>query len=532
MKEFAKLYEQLDQTSSTLEKVERMKDYFSNVPPEDAAWALFFLSGKRLKRLIGSKLLHEWCLEESGYPDWLYQECYAAVGDTAEVITLILPETSTSKESLSLSEWMEERILPLKDKTKQEQKKLVCQWWKELNRLERFILNKILTGSLRVGVSYLLTLRALQQTTGVSRIYLSQRLIGGWQPTKDFFLELSHPEQKKEADNISPFPFFLASPLDKPLEELGEPFNWQVEWKWDGIRSQIVRKKTQAGIWSRSVELINEQFPELLEMAFLLPEVILDGEILAYRDGKALPFAELQKRLNRKKPSQEYIKNVPISFMAYDLIEWEGEDKRLQPLIKRRQHLSDLISSINHPRLILSPVVSFKDWIDLEHLKNQARSLQTEGLMLKNKDSPYGTGRQKGNWWKFKISPMTIDAVLMYAQPGSGRRASLFTDYTFGVWQNEELIPLAKAYSGLSQEEIKELDAWIRKNTQEKFGPVRQVKPFHVFELAFEGIQQSNRHKSGIAVRFPRIQRWRKDKKAEEADQLESVKTLLKNYET
>lgn len=531
MKQFALLYEKLDQTTSTLEKIELMRGYFSSTPPEDAAWALYFLSGKRLKRLLGTKLLHEWCLEQSGYPEWLYSECYGAVGDTAELITLILPENIHPNQTLTLSQWMEQRILPLKNLSKLEQKDLVCQWWQELNRLERFILNKILTGALRVGVSHLLTLRALQQAFGISRIHLSQRLLGDWQPHQDFFLSLADPAAKRKDDDLSPYPFFLASPLEKSLEELGDPSDWQVEWKWDGIRSQIVRREQKSAIWSRSVELINEQFPELVEMAETLPEVCLDGEILAFTEGKALPFAELQKRLNRKKPSLEYIKSVPIAFIAYDFIENEAIDLRTTPLKERRNLLKTLVEKISHPRLILSPLVEFKDWNELGILKEKARSLQTEGLMLKNLSSSYGTGRQKGSWWKFKIAPMTIDAVLMYAQPGSGRRASLFTDYTFGVWSEGQLIPIAKAYSGLSQEEITELDQWIRRHTEEKFGPVRQVKPFHVFELAFEAIQLSKRHKSGIAVRFPRIARWRKDKTAAEAENLDDVKNLLKNYE-
>lgn len=531
MRDFAILYENLDQTSSTLEKIDLMRQYFQKASPGDAAWALFFLSGKRLKRLIGTKLLHDWCIEISGYPEWLYQECYSSVGDTAETITLILPEyPSENNPPLSLAEWMEERILPLKVLDKGEQKQAVCDWWKKLNRLERYILNKILTGALRVGVSYLLTLRALHLALEIPRITLSQRLLGDWIPSSEFFLNLS-AEGSKENKDLSPFPFYLASPLDKKLEDLGAPQDWQVEWKWDGIRSQIVKRFEKSAIWSRNIELINEQFPELVEMVNALPNLVLDGEILAFQNDLPLPFFELQKRLNRKSPSSEYIKNVPIIFMAYDLLEYEDDDLRQIPLSTRRKKLEQLIKKFPHPRLKISSSVLFQNWEKLDDLKNQARSQQTEGLMLKKKESLYGSGRQKGSWWKFKVTPMTIDAVLMYAQPGSGRRANLFTDYTFGVWQGDELIPIAKAYSGLSQDEITELDQWIRRNIEEKFGPVRKLKPYHVFELAFEAIQLSKRHKSGIAVRFPRIVRWRKDKKVEEAEKLEDVKLLLKQYE-
>ncbi|OJU82316.1 MAG: ATP-dependent DNA ligase [Chlamydia sp. 32-24] len=528
MKKFTELFRHLDQTSSTLEKIQVMKEYFSSTPSEDAAWALFFLSGKRLKRLISTKFLKLWCKEAANCPDWLYDECYANVGDTAETIALLVPKTREETVSLSLNEWMETRILPLKEWDIERQRMSVISWWQELDSTEKFLINKILTGGFRVGVSFLMTLRALQAAFQTSRIALNQKLMGDWVPSHAFFEHLKDSSSIDRSNNFTPYPFYLASPLELNLDELGTTNQWLAEWKWDGIRSQTIHRNNKTVIWSRGIDMISSQFPEIIDaMRDIQENVVIDGEILPFLDNAPLPFGVLQKRLGRKKTTSQIIEQNPVILMAYDLLEYNGEDLRELPLIERREFLEGLIDKLNHPLIKISPLINVNSWNELVLLKDNARELKTEGIMLKRKSSPYGAGRQRGNWWKVKIAPMTLDLVLMYAQPGSGRRASLYTDYTFGAWNGEEIVPIAKAYSGLSQDEIKELDNWIRRHTVEKFGPVRQLEIFHVFEIAFEGIQASNRHKSGVALRFPRILRWRKDKVAKEADQLETIKKAL-----
>lgn len=522
VKKFAALFDKIDQTQSTNEKVQHIKNYFCTCSDADGAWALFFLSGHRIKRLISSTMLREWSIELLHLPRWLIEESYAAVGDTSEAISLLLPrKEEQTQHEYSLSEWMEKIIKPLKNKNIEEKKAIILSFWKTLNTKETFIINKILTGSFRVGVSSLLTLKALSQAIKVPREILSQRLMGNWEPRASFFNELKSNEESQKY--LNPYPFYLAYPFEGELESLGSLSDWLIEWKWDGIRGQAVVREEGVALWSRGNELVSDQFPELINAFKILPVgTVLDGEILAYADNRPLPFADLQKRLGRKNVSKSMIEKVPIAFIGYDLLEYAGEDLRLKSLQERRSILENL--HLPFPHILLSQRVSGVTWSDILKLRLESRMRGSEGLMLKKLDSAYGVGRQKGNWWKYKVDPMTLDAVLIYAQAGTGRRANLFTDYTFGVWKNNELIPIAKAYSGLDQIEINELDRWIRKNTIEKFGPVRKVKAQYVFEIGFEAIQKSNRHKSGIALRFPRILRWRKDKPIEESDTLEFIK--------
>lgn len=518
MEEFIQLIEKIEQTKSTLEKTAFIHDYFSKSSPEDSVWALFFLSGNKLKRVIGPSKLWEWCLEASELPDWLMEESYASVGDLAETIALLMGSKKTDVQKLPLNKWITEKIYPLASMENEDQKKEIINFWKELSPQMIFILNKILTGSLRIGVSHLITLNALSKVLKIPKETLSHRLMGSWTPTAEFFESLKGAEQE---GNLNPYPFYLASPLQDSLESLGNPEEWIAEWKWDGIRAQAVNRK-EIAIWSRGNELISHQFPELMEAFKKLPQgSVLDGEILAYRDGTPLVFNELQKRLGRKKLSQNLINEVPTVFMIYDILEFEGQDLRKKPLQERRSLFENWELD---PKIVVSPIIQFSHWEEIAQKRNEAATNNTEGVMLKKKDSPYLVGRRRGKWWKYKIDPKTIDAVLIYAQPGQGWRANLYTDYTFGVWNDLELVPIAKAYSGLSMEEIQQLDRWIRKNTLEKFGPVRRVKPEQVFEIAFEGIQISSRHKSGVAFRFPRILRWRHDKPVEECDTLENIK--------
>jgi ATP-dependent DNA ligase len=504
-------------------------EYFRSAPPQDAAWAVHFLSGRRPKRLIGSRKLASWASIEARLPEWLFEESYQAVGDLAETITLILPDTGESSE-LPLSYWVEQRLLPLRGEEEDVQREVMVASWRELDRRERFVWNKLITGSFRVGASQRLLIRALAEISSLSEGVIAHRLMGAWEPSAEFFVRLIAPDTR-DADISRPYPFFLAFPLDGPPAELGPVDCWMAEWKWDGIRAQLIRRGGKSFLWSRGEELLTGRFPEIEALGALLPEgTVVDGELLPWLDGAPLPFSQLQRRIGRKNLGRKILDEVPAALVAYDLLEAGSEDIRHQPLNVRRARLASLITGVPAAeRLILSPAIVADDWDALIEARSRAREIGAEGIMLKRLDSAYGVGRRRGEWWKWKVDPLSVDAVLIYAQAGSGKRAGLFTDYTFGIWEGDHLVPFAKAYSGLTDEEIRRVDQFIRRNTLEKFGPVRTVKPELVFELHFEGIQPSSRHKSGLAVRFPRMARWRTDKKAEEADTIETVRALLKS---
>ncbi|HUE00132.1 MAG TPA: ATP-dependent DNA ligase [Bryobacteraceae bacterium] len=524
MKAFADLYAALDETTKTNEKVEALTRYFARVPPADAAWAATFLIGRRPKRLLESRKLAQWATEESGIPDWLFGECYHAVGDFAETIALLLPPAQASSD-LPLHHWIEERLLPLRDADDETRRAALVSAWREMDERQRFAWNKIITGEFRVGVSQSLVVRAVAAVSGLDAASVSHRLMGDWQPTGEFWLQLVASDTG-DADISRPYPFFLAYPVEGPVEDLGDIRDWQVEWKWDGIRAQLIRRKGRTFVWSRGEELMTDRFPELEAVGAVLPDgVVVDGEILPWKNGEPLPFAQMQRRTGRKVLGPRILSEAPVVMVAYDLLELNGEDIRERPLEFRRACLEGIAPI--ESALIVSPIVRADTWEELAARRQEARARKVEGFMLKRLGSPYRVGRRRGDWWKWKIEPYSVDAVLIYAQPGNGRRASLFTDYTFGVWDGDELVPFAKAYSGLTDDEIRQVDAFVRANTMEKFGPVRAVKPELVFELAFEGIQRSPRHRSGIAVRFPRMARWRTDKRAKDADTLETIRALL-----
>jgi ATP-dependent DNA ligase len=527
---FARLFERIDGTTSTNAKVDAMAEYLITAPPADAAWAVFFLTGRRLKRLVSGPAIRDWTLAATGFEGWMLEECYAVVGDGAETAALMLDRASLGRPpgrppQVTLSEWVEQRILPLKQLDPAAQQSQVTEWLLSLDRWPRFILLKLLTGELRLGVSQTLVVRALAQAADLPAMTIAARLMGDWRPSADWFASLiAHGET---AENRSrPYPFYLASPLEEDITTLGSPSDWLIEWKWDGIRAQLVKRAGGVHLWSRGEELITHRFPEITAAATRLADgTVLDGEVLAFSGDRPLPFSALQQRIGRQKLVAQMVHAVPVVFMSYDILESEGRDVRDAPLFERREMLERVLAGTSMLRL--SPRVIVASWDELAALRTQSRARGVEGFMVKRLDSHYGVGRKRGDWWKWKIDPHTIDAVLIYAQPGSGKRASLLTDYTFGVWDNGELVPIAKAYSGLSNEEISELDRWIRRHTRERFGPVRHVEPVHVFELGFEAIAASSRHKSGVAVRFPRMLRWRKDKPAQQADTLEAVKGLL-----
>jgi DNA ligase-1 len=556
---FAGLFASLDQTNSTNAKVEAMVQYFRSVPPADAAWATFFLTGRRIKRLVPYAAVSHWTMSATGVSEWLLTECYSVVGDGAETASLILDQISVPDElrsrinpTLSLSDWVELRILPLRQMDQKDQEVSVIEWILPLDRWQRLVLFKLLTGELRLGVSHTLVVRALAQVSDVDPATMAARLMGDWMPSAAWFESIMSPGVTDD-DLSKPYPFYLASPFeDEPFDLDG----WQIEWKWDGIRAQLVKRGGRIHVWSRGEELITNRFPEVVDAAQFLPDgTVLDGEIVAFRDDRPLPFSALQQRIGRQKQVARKARDIPVVFMTYDVIERDGVDIRAEPLAVRRGWLQALVAAAAEQSVVVpqpqpataapllpfdgsqeqrpsvlrvSPVLGAQSWDELARLRSDSRTFGVEGLMLKRSDSAYGVGRKRGDWWKWKIDPFTIDAVLIYAQPGSGKRASLLTDYTFGVWDNGELVPVAKAYSGLTNQEIGEMDRWIRRHTVERFGPVRHVEPIHVFELGFVAIARSTRHRSGIAVRFPRMLRWRKDKPASEADTLETVLQLVR----
>jgi DNA ligase-1 len=549
MKSFAALYRELDATTSSLAKQAALQRYLQDAAPADAAWAVYFLAGGKPRQLVPTKLLRLLAQEAAGLPEWLFDECYEAVGDLAETISLLLPPP-TEQHELGLATWVEQHLLPLRSLGKNNPDALpdtLRAQWRRLAPEERLVYFKLMTGSFRVGVSRLQVTQALAAVAGVDAKRVAQRLMGythiSGQPTAADYAGLVSAESSGELNQKTsgqPYPFFLAHPFNVGVEQfdalLGPPADWLVEWKWDGIRAQLVKRAGQAWLWSRGEELVTERFPELAAMGEALPDgTVLDGEIAVWREDKVRPFAELQKRIGRKTLSPKLLRDIPVVLLAYDLLEWQGRDLRALPQAERRVFMDDLVTQLQHPQLIASPMLTGESWQDLARQREAAREMGVEGMMLKQRQAAYGVGRTKdvGTWWKWKIDPLSVDAVLIYAQRGHGRRASLYSDYTFAVWDappeapERKLVPFAKAYSGLTDEEMGRVDAVIRKTTVESFGPVRSVEPTLVFELGFEGIARSTRHKSGIAVRFPRMLRWREDKPVEEADTLETLAALL-----
>lgn len=551
MKAFASLYAELDATTSSNAKLAALQAYFAEAAPEDAAWAVYFLSGGRPRQLVPTRLLRELAIALSGLPEWLFEESYQAVGDLAETVSLVLPDSPHSSEA-GLAWWMEHELLPLRGLPPEELTERLPPLWLQLDRQSLMVCLKLITGSFRVGVSKLLVTRALAQLAGLDSKRVAQRLVGytdlSHRPTAEGYLKLIAAESDDEHAQRGgqPYPFFLAHALQQPVEQfdtlLGPCDQWQVEWKWDGIRAQIVKRDGHLWVWSRGEELVTDRFPEFQALTCLPDGTVIDGEIVVWKASEGTedeppsvqPFALLQQRIGRKTLSRKLLDDIPVALLAYDLLEHEGKDWRSQPQADRRDMLEQVCGHAASPVLHLSPVLQGDSWAHLAQQREASRRLGVEGMMLKARDALYGVGRTKdmGVWWKWKVDPFTVDAVLIYAQAGHGRRASLYTDYTFAVWDGppgteRTLVPFAKAYSGLTDAEMRQVDAIIRRTTVEKFGPVRSVTPTLVFELGFEGIALSKRHKSGIAVRFPRMLRWRHDKPVDEADSLATLQDLL-----
>ncbi len=526
MNRFATLYTALDETTKTNAKVAALVDYFQAAPAKDAIWAVSFLIGRKPRQIVPTRKLRQWAAELAGIPDWLFDASYDVVGDLAETITLILPVSSSTSPRL-LHDWIVNSLLPMRNKEEKIQREEILAAWHQMDNAQRFVWNKLITGGFRVGVSQKLVTRALARFSGIDEAVIAHRLMGNWEPNEEYFAQILSADTE-DADISRLYPFYLAYALDEDINKLGDVRQWQAEWKWDGIRAQVIKREGQVFIWSRGEELVTEKYPEIQAAAAGLPDgTVIDGEILPWKDDRPLHFSELQRRIGRKTVGKKLLADVPVILMAYDLLEHDGMDVRGEPLGWRDKRLSGLISRLEDDRIIHSPKVSGETWDALTEFKDDARRHGVEGLMLKKKDSPYRVGRRRGDWWKWKVDPLTVDAVLIYAQRGHGRRSGLYTDYTFAVWDNEGLVPFAKAYSGLTDQEIRRVDRFIRQNTIERFGPVRSVKPELVFEIAFEDIRRSTRHKSGVAVRFPRMARWRTDKAIQDADSLETIKALI-----
>jgi DNA ligase-1 len=528
MRRFSELIQQLEMSNKTNDKIAALVDYFTEADDLDKPYVIAMFTGKKPRRPVATALIKQWAIELSGIPEWLFAESYHSVGDLSETIALVLPPAN-HKTNRKLHEWIQD-LADLQGKDDDYKKQFIESAWNSLETQERFIFNKLISGNFRIGVSNKMLVNALAKQSDTESSKVMHSIMGKWQPWEISYADLLAGAHVN-TDNSWPYPFCLAYALEAEPASLGPVTDWQAEWKWDGIRGQIVKRNGELFIWSRGEELVTDQFPELHFLLDELPDgTVLDGEILSVKDGQVQAFSILQQRLNRKTINKSQLHDAPIGFYTYDLLEYEGRDLRTDELSLRRQLLEKTIGLLKTPDIvILSPVVSFDTWDQLAEIRQGARDINSEGIMLKKLDSLYHSGRKRGDWWKWKINPYTVDTVMIYAQKGSGRRANFFTDYTFAVRDGDKLITIAKAYSGLTDKEIKEVNAFVVKNAIEKFGPVRTVKPELVFEIAFEGIAESKRHKAGLALRFPRIARWRKDKKADEINTLDDLRQLLQS---
>jgi DNA ligase 1 len=531
MQQFADLVTKLGTSTKTNDKLDALVDYFSVANDKDKVWVIAIFSGRRPKRAVNTTQLATYAVELINLPFWLFEESYHTVGDLAETITLLLPEKTSKEQNIKPLHYYLEQLKAIEKETEELRKQFIIDSWMEMNYAERFVFNKLITGGFRIGVSQKLMVNALAKTVQLEPSVIAHRISGNWDPASVSFDGLLS-EHATVTDWSKPYPFFLAYAIEQNnIEELGDPKDWQAEWKWDGIRGQMIKRNGELFVWSRGEELMTEKFPEYHSLQKLLPDgLALDGEIIPSIDKKPLPFALLQTRIGRKNITKKQLQQAPIAFFAYDLLEFDGEDWREKALEERRSKLEEVVASVNHPTLVISPIVAFENWHQLAELRNGSREMGAEGFMLKRKQSTYQVGRKRGDWWKWKIDPLVIDAVMIYAQKGAGRRSNLYTAYTFAVKDGNNLVPFTRAYSGLTDKEFAQVDSFVKRNAIEKFGPVRTVKPELVFEIAFEGIAASNRHKSGVALRFPRINRWRTDKKPDEINTLEDLKKMLELY--
>ncbi len=533
---FAGLVVELGSSTKTNDKLDALSAYFADADDQDKVWVIAIFSGRRPRRAVNTTQLQVWCTEVTGLPQWLFEESYHTVGDLAETIALLLPEGKPVDQPHTLHYYLEQ-LVAIEKEDEAVRKQFIFEAWNAMTRNERFVFNKLITGGFRIGVSQKTMVNALARTVRLDPAVIAHRISGNWDPFTVGFEELLS-EHAAQADYSKPYPFYLAYALEDELGSLGDPRQWIAEWKWDGIRGQLIIRSGQLFVWSRGEELMTDKFPEYETLKNVLPEgTVLDGEIICLApsltdaiDFTPLPFAALQTRIGRKNVTRKQLIEAPVGFIAYDVLEYEGQDCRERQMHERRNLLTEIVHKASQPVLRISPVIEFNDWDELAGIRSRSREVGSEGIMLKKKDSIYQVGRKRGDWWKWKIDPLVIDAVMVYAQKGSGRRSNLYTDYTFAVRDGDKLVTFTKAYSGLTDKEFAEVDNFVKRNSLEKFGPVRTVKPELVFEIAFEGIAASTRHKSGVALRFPRINRWRRDKKPDEINTLEDLRKMLEKY--
>lgn len=546
MREFVALVDRLDKTNRTKEKQQYLLEYFRTAPKEDLIWVVALFTHRRPKGVIKLAFLKQWAMEISGLPEWLFQESYHYVGDLAETLSLLGKVENSEQSNLNLLDIKTlglgslhsifQRMLEMKKADVEEQKQWVLSVWRELESMERFVFNKFLTGGFRIGVSEQLLFKSIAEVEGLSVLEVQHRLMGNWKPEEVSYRDLV--EVGRSGAEAVPFPFALCYSLEELLVDVGEEVGlddrlgkvdeWQVEWKWDGIRAQLVKRGKNVWLWSRGEELINEMFPEVnIWQELLVGDVVLDGELLVWVDGRPASFQQMQRRLGRKRVGKKLLEECPVVFMSYDILELAGEDLRNTSLAERRVLMEDFLAGLDSGGVLVSPRIEVCSWEEVRQYRSNSATAAAEGLMLKRKDSEYIGGRKRGAWWKWKVAAETVDCVLIYVQRGHGKRASLYTDFTFAVRDGERLVPFAKAYSGLTNAELEEINRWLKNHTRESFGPVRSVDAELVFEVAFEGISRSSRHKSGIAVRFPRIVRWRKDKSVAEIATLDDLNKLI-----
>ncbi|MFL5810641.1 MAG: ATP-dependent DNA ligase [Flavisolibacter sp.] len=530
MAKFADLITELNSSTKTNDKLSALSEYFLTTDDKDKVWVIAIFSGRRPKRVVNTTLLQGWCCEVAQIPYWLFAECYHTVGDLGETIALLLPETKPADHTgKNLCDYLE-TFIAIEKEDEEVRKKFILDSWQNMTQGERFVFNKLITGGFRIGISQKMMVNALSKIVDLSSSVIAHRISGYWDPVSTTFEQLLSVDAQS-TDDSKPYPFYLAYALEDDPQTLGDPSEWQAEWKWDGIRGQMIKRNNELYVWSRGEELMTEKFPEYQMLKELLPDgVVIDGEIIPARDGKPLPFAVLQTRIGRKNITKKQLQEAPICFFAYDLLEYNGEDWREKSLSERREQLEKIVAPAQRSSLLISEIISFTTWDELSEIRKTSRDMNSEGIMLKRKNSIYQVGRKRGDWWKWKIDALTIDCVMVYAQKGAGRRSNLYTAYTFAVKDGDQLVPFTRAYSGLTDKEFAQVDSFVKRNSLEKFGPVRTVKPELVFEIAFEGIAASNRHKSGVALRFPRISRWRKDKKVEEINTIDDLKAMLKMY--
>ena len=525
MEFFSKLFHDLDSTTKTNIRLDFLVDYLTTADPKDAIWVCWFLNGKRIKGAIKSSELKELASDYSGFPLWLVEECHDNVGDLAETISLLVGDAVVPSNVIGLNSIVDRYIRSLVGMSLDEKRDRLREAWKTFRSEDSLPFHKLLTGGFRMGISSGNLYKALARVGNVEPAVIAQRLSGNWNPGSLTLDDILQPSSSDSRFCV-PFPFCLAHPLQEEPYTLGDCNDWQVEWKWDGIRAQLIINSGLSMLWSRGDESVGNSFPEIIEASKLIPhDICLDGEILPWGIDGVGHFSELHKRIGRKSPGFSILERIPTRFMAYDILACDNQDLREKPLSFRREKLEKLLAGLppNFP-IGLTSLVYGKDWSTFARLRKESRRRRVEGFMLKRKKSSYATGRVKGGWFKWKVDPFLADMVLVSAQMGHGKRANLYSDYSFAGWCNGELFTVAKAYSGLSNEEIEDIDDFIRKNISGKFGAVRGVKPKLVFEIAFEGVNISSRHKSGIALRFPRIKRWRKDKLPNDACTLDEIR--------